>query len=69
MRQALYAASDRMLERFLPRLRAGACPCSPADSYYEYRCRQGRVKQRRIVRFDCNCVVSYGAWTDTAQDC
>ena len=69
MRQALHSVSDSVLELFVPRARAGACACFPSDSYYEYRCRQGGVKQRRIVRFSCTCVKSYGAWTDTAQDC
>lgn len=68
MRQALHSVSDRMLGMFLPKARAGACACFPSDNYYQYRCYRGQINERRLVKFSCTCVVSYGPWTDIG-DC
>ncbi len=68
MRQLLDSVSDRMLALFLPKKEAGACVCFPEDSYYQYRCYLGQYNQRRLCRYNCNCVLSCGSWVDIG-DC
>ena len=68
MRQALLSASDRMLERFLPKARAGACPCFPSDAYDQYRC-SGTKFQRRHCTFSCNCTETCGTWVTVHNNC
>ena len=53
---------DRALRMFLPERDAGACPCSPADNHYEYRCNTAVGEQRRWCTVSCNCSQSCGAW-------
>jgi hypothetical protein len=68
MRQTLVSAGDRMLGLFLPKARAGACPCFPSDAGYEYRC-SGTKLQRRYCRYSCNCVKSCDPWATVSNDC
>jgi hypothetical protein len=54
--------ADRALRMFLPERDAGACACSPADGYYQYRCNLPTGQQRRWCSVNCNCVPNCGSW-------
>jgi len=53
---------DRALRMFLPRKDAGACLCTPADGYYQYRCDKIAGYQRRWCSVNCQCVANCGSW-------
>lgn len=68
MRQKLGVIADRMLATFLPKERAGACPCRPGEGYYQYRC-VGHLQQRRWCVDSCNCSATCGGWQNTLTTC
>ncbi|GAA0896056.1 hypothetical protein [Virgisporangium aurantiacum] len=62
MREKVGSIGDRMLAVFVPRERAGACPCRPGgDGHYQYRC-NGLDYQRRWCVDTCNCSFNCGSW-------
>ena len=68
MAKMLGSIGDRMLNVFVPKARAGACPCQAGAGYYQYRC-SAHLQQRRWCVDQCNCSVKCGAWQTTLTIC
>jgi len=69
MGQRLGSIGDRMLALFLPKARAGACPCQPGgEGHYQYRC-FGHLIARRWCVDTCNCALNCGPWQNTMTIC
>jgi hypothetical protein len=67
MRSMITAVADRMLGLVAPSARAGACACQQ-EVYYQYRCLNGQLNQRRRCQVLCNCNVRCDPWV-TIGDC
>ncbi|GAA0923058.1 hypothetical protein [Virgisporangium aurantiacum] len=68
MAKMLESIGDRMLAVLVPKARAGACPCRPGDTFYQYRC-VAHLQQRRKCTDKCDCSYTCGAWQNTFTIC
>ena len=72
MRSTVNALSDRLLNRFVPKAKAGACACGPWDSGWEHWCQVGQFGPTRweaYCTYNCNCVPYCTNTHDTYQGC